>query len=58
MAANVHTGTIGSLKNQKKDVQSMHKDTECGIAFEGGWSEFKAGDKIQCYDEDHIKRTL
>ena len=51
------TGVIGSLKNQKKDVQSMHKDTECGIAFEN-WEEFKAGDKIQCYDEEKIKRTL
>ncbi|KAK7193054.1 hypothetical protein DPSP01_007602 [Paraphaeosphaeria sporulosa] len=54
----VFDGTVGSLKNQKKDVQTMHKDTECGIAFDGGWSEFKVGDKIQCYDEDKIKRTL
>jgi translation initiation factor IF-2 len=58
MSANVIAGTIGSLKNQKKDVQTMHKDTECGLAFEDGWSEFKVGDKIQCYDEDKIKRTL
>ncbi|KAL5429264.1 hypothetical protein PMIN07_010631 [Paraphaeosphaeria minitans] len=54
----VFDGTVGSLKNQKKDVQTMHKDTECGIAFDGGWSEFRVGDKIQCYDEDKIKRTL
>ncbi|KAL1601808.1 translation initiation factor IF-2 [Paraconiothyrium brasiliense] len=54
----MHDGIIGSLKNQKKDVQTMHKDTECGIAFDDGWSEFKVGDKIQCYDEEKIKRTL
>lgn len=58
MAANIHTGTIGSLKNQKKDVQTMNKDTECGIAFEGGWDDFMIGDKIQCYSEEKVKRTL
>ncbi|KAF1977036.1 translation initiation factor-like protein IF-2 [Bimuria novae-zelandiae CBS 107.79] len=54
----VYDGVIGSLKNKKQDVLSMHKDTECGIAFEDGWSEYKIGDKIQCYEEDRIKRTL
>jgi translation initiation factor IF-2 len=58
MAANIHTGTIGSLKNQKKDVQTMNKDTECGIAFDGGWDDFMIGDKIQCYSEEKVKRTL
>ena len=45
------------MKNQKKDVEQMRKDTECGIAFDG-WDEFKAGDKIQCFEEDRQKRTL
>lgn len=35
----------------------MRKDTECGIGFDG-WAEFKVGDKIQCYEEERIKRTL
>ena len=39
---------IESLKNQKKDVEHMRKDTECGIGFEG-WEDFKVGDRIQCY---------
>ncbi|KAJ4291056.1 translation initiation factor IF-2 [Kalmusia sp. IMI 367209] len=54
----IFDGVIGSLKNQKKDVAEMRKDTECGIGFEDGWEEFKAGDKIQCYEEEKVKRTL
>lgn len=46
-----------SLKNVKKDVTEMRKDTECGIAFEG-WSDFAVGDHIQCYEEIHEKRSL
>ena len=52
-----NTGVISSLKNQKKDVESMRKDTECGISFEG-WEEFQVGDRIQCYEERFEKRTL
>jgi translation initiation factor IF-2 len=48
---------VSTLKNQKKDVESMRKDTECGISFEG-WDEFKVGDKIQCYEEMREKRKL
>jgi translation initiation factor IF-2 len=51
------TGTINSLKNQKKDADVMRKDTECGIGFEG-WEGFEVGDKIQCYEERFEKRTL
>ncbi|KAJ4365854.1 translation initiation factor IF-2 [Neocucurbitaria cava] len=53
----VHDGVITSLKNQKKDVEQMRKDTECGIAFDE-WEDFKVGDKIQCYEEKHEKRSL
>ncbi|KAF2129772.1 translation initiation factor-like protein IF-2 [Dothidotthia symphoricarpi CBS 119687] len=53
----VFDGVVNSLKNVKKDVESMRKDTECGIGFEG-WEDFKVGDKIQCYDEKHEKRSL
>ncbi|KAF2630002.1 translation initiation factor-like protein IF-2 [Macroventuria anomochaeta] len=53
----IHDGTIDNIKNQKKDVESMRKDTECGISF-AGWEDFKIGDKIQCYEETQQKRTL
>lgn len=51
------TGVINSIKNQKKDVEQMRKDTECGISFDG-WEDFRVGDKIQCYEEKFEKRSL
>ncbi|KAJ5140355.1 Translation initiation factor IF-2 [Penicillium atrosanguineum] len=53
----IYDGTMSSLKNVKKDVTEMRKDTECGIAFEG-WTEFAVGDHIQCYEEISEKRFL
>ncbi|PYI25732.1 initiation factor 2 [Aspergillus indologenus CBS 114.80] len=53
----IYTGTITSLKNVKKDVTEMRKDTECGMAFEG-WSDFEVGDHVQCYEEIFEKRYL
>ncbi|OOQ82388.1 Translation initiation factor IF-2, mitochondrial [Penicillium brasilianum] len=53
----VYDGTMTSLKNVKKDVTEMRKDTECGIAFEG-WTDFAVGDHIQCYEEIFEKRHL
>lgn len=54
---NSGSGSISSLKNVKKDVTEMRKDTECGIAFED-WTEFAVGDQIQCYEEIFEKRHL
>lgn len=53
----VHDGVVSSLKNQKKDVEQMRKDTECGVSFED-WEDFQIGDRIQCYEEKFEKRTL
>lgn len=50
-------GVIDNIKNQKKDVESMRKDTECGISFKD-WEDFKIGDKIQTYEETTQARTL
>ncbi|EAL88363.1 translation initiation factor 2 [Aspergillus fumigatus Af293] len=53
----IYDGTIASLKNVKKDVTEMRKDTECGIGFDG-WTDFAVGDHIQCYEEIYEKRYL
>ncbi|KAJ9485418.1 hypothetical protein VN97_g7938 [Penicillium thymicola] len=53
----IYDGTMASLKNVKKDVIEMRKDTECGIAFEN-WTDFAPGDHIQCYEEISEKRYL
>ncbi|KAE8375061.1 hypothetical protein BDV26DRAFT_268536 [Aspergillus bertholletiae] len=53
----IFDGAITSLKNVKKDVTEMRKDTECGIGFEG-WTSFAVGDHVQCYEEIYEKRYL
>ncbi|KAL5332498.1 hypothetical protein BJX70DRAFT_129341 [Aspergillus crustosus] len=53
----IYDGTIISLKNVKKDVTEMRKDTECGIGFDK-WSDFAIGDQIQSYEEISEKRRL
>ena len=53
----VVTGTISSLKQQKKDVNEMRKGTECGLAVEG-FTDLRVGDQVQCYEEIEEKRRL
>ncbi|THC98346.1 hypothetical protein EYZ11_002207 [Aspergillus tanneri] len=53
----IYDGSISSLKNVKKDVTEMRKDTECGIGF-NDWKGFAVGDHIQCYEEVFEKRYL
>ncbi|KAL1394123.1 hypothetical protein HDK64DRAFT_285676 [Phyllosticta capitalensis] len=53
----IYQGTLSSLKNVKRDVSEMRKDTECGIGFDN-WSDFREGDSIQCYEEVFQKRYL
>ncbi|EYE99414.1 translation initiation factor 2 [Aspergillus ruber CBS 135680] len=53
----IYDGSMTSLKNVKKDVVEMRKDTECGISFEG-WTEFAPGDHVQCYEDIYEKRYL
>jgi translation initiation factor IF-2 len=53
----VYEGRVTSLKNVKKDVEQMRKDTECGVGFED-WEGFEVGDRIQTYEERFEKRTL
>lgn len=54
---NSKLGTIVSLKNVKKDVTEMRKDTECGMGFEK-WTDFAVGDHVQCYENIYEKRYL
>ena len=53
----LYTGTLGSLKNVKKDVDEMRKGSECGMGFDD-WDNFEIGDQIQCFEEREEKRSL
>ena len=44
----VFDGEIGSLKHETEDVREVRNGFECGISAKG-WTEFKEGDKIECY---------
>lgn len=50
-------GTLSSLKDIKKDVTEMRKDTECGMGFTD-WTAFKPGDHVQSYEEFYEDRHL
>jgi translation initiation factor IF-2 len=54
----VYDGHVETLKNVKKDVSEMKKDTECGMSFSDGWEGFQSGDQIQCYSETREKASL
>ncbi|KAL9116346.1 MAG: hypothetical protein Q9187_007130 [Circinaria calcarea] len=53
----IYDGSLSSFKNQKKDVTEMRKGGECGLGFEG-FTDFKVGDQVQCYEEKVEKRSL
>ncbi|TVY17994.1 Mitochondrial translation initiation factor IF-2 [Lachnellula arida] len=53
----VYDGSLGSLKNVKKDVMEMKNGSECGLSFTD-WFDFQVGDKIQSYDQKEEKRYL
>lgn len=50
-------GTLTSLKDVKKDVSEMRKDSECGMGFTD-WTGFQPGDHVQCYEEFYENRHL
>ncbi|KAG6132826.1 hypothetical protein E4U28_006396 [Claviceps purpurea] len=53
----IFQGTIDTLKQVKKDVLDVGKDSECGIEMEG-FQDYQVEDQIQTYEEVTRKRTL
>jgi translation initiation factor IF-2 len=53
----VYTGTLSSLKRFKDDVREVREGLECGIGIEN-FNDLKAGDRIESYRMEEIKRTL
>lgn len=50
-------GTMSTLKNVKKNVMEMRKDSDCGMSFED-WTDFRIGDQVQSYEEIVQARSL
>jgi translation initiation factor IF-2 len=53
----VHEGKLSTLKRFKDEVKEVEAGQECGMAFEN-YQDMRAGDIIECYRVEEIKRTL
>jgi translation initiation factor IF-2 len=53
----VHEGKLSTLKRFKDEVKDVIAGQECGMAFES-YQDMRAGDVIECYRVEEIKRTL
>ncbi|HEV7335623.1 MAG TPA: translation initiation factor IF-2 [Bosea sp. (in: a-proteobacteria)] len=53
----VHEGKLAQLKRFKDDAKEVVAGQECGMSFEN-YQDMRAGDVIECYRVEAIKRTL
>ena len=53
----VHEGTLSTLKRFKDEVREVVAGQECGMAFES-YQDMRAGDVIECFRVEEVKRTL
>ncbi|KZE36243.1 translation initiation factor IF-2 [Chelatococcus daeguensis] len=53
----IHEGKLSQLKRFKDDAKEVLAGQECGMAFEN-YQDMRAGDVIECYRVEEIKRTL
>ena len=53
----VHEGKLSTLKRFKDEVAQVQAGQECGMAFEN-YQDMRAGDVIECYSVEEIRRTL
>ena len=53
----VHEGKLSTLKRFKDEVPQVQAGQECGMAFEN-YQDMRAGDVIECYNVEEIRRTL
>jgi translation initiation factor IF-2 len=53
----VHEGKLSTLKRFKDEVREVVAGQECGMAFEG-YQDMRQGDVIECFQVEHVQRTL
>ena len=53
----IHEGTLSTLKRFKDEVKEVPAGQECGMAF-ANYQDIRAGDVIECFNIESIKRTL
>ncbi len=53
----IHEGKLSTLKRFKDEVKDVVAGQECGMAFEN-YQDMRAGDVIECFQVEEIKRSL
>ncbi len=53
----IHEGKLSTLKRFKDDAKEVQVGQECGMSFEN-YQDIRAGDVVECYRVEEIKRTL
>jgi len=53
----IHEGTLKTLKRFKDEVKEVTAGQECGMAFTN-YEDMRAGDVIECFRTEEIKRSL
>ncbi len=53
----IHEGKLSTLKRFKDEVKEVVAGQECGMAFEG-YQDMRQGDVIECFEVEHVQRTL
>jgi translation initiation factor IF-2 len=53
----VHEGKLSTLKRFKDEVREVIAGQECGMAFET-YQDMRQGDVIECFQVEHVQRTL
>jgi translation initiation factor IF-2 len=53
----IQDGKMGALKRFKDDAKEVAEGFECGVSIDG-YSDFREGDTIECYEIEEIKQSL
>ncbi|GEP09954.1 translation initiation factor IF-2 [Methylobacterium gnaphalii] len=53
----IYDGKLSQLKRLKDDAKEVGSGYECGMSFEN-FQDMRAGDQIECYRVEEIRRTL
>ncbi|HEY8383887.1 MAG TPA: translation initiation factor IF-2 [Microvirga sp.] len=53
----IHEGRLSQLKRFKDDAREVTAGQECGMSFES-YQDMRAGDVIECYRVEEVKRSL
>jgi len=53
----IHEGKLSTLKRFKDEVREVTSGQECGMAFEN-FQDMRQGDVIECFEVEHVQRTL